>query len=92
MVSVVNVCLNLVVRIENRLAEAEEQAAAAAAAQQEEGSGTPTREQLAQMALQRALGGGNGAAAGNFNPADLLRFVQSLQQQQTPQGGGGDAD
>lgn len=95
MVSVVNVCLNLVVRIENRLAEAEEQAAAAAAAAQEhEQGGAPSREQLAGLALQRALGGGgNGApSAGNFNPADLLRLIQSLQGQQQPPGGGGDAE
>lgn len=92
MVSVVNVCLGLLVRVENRLAEVED-----AAAQQQndenETGGTPTREQLAQMALQRALGG-NGAAptngGGTFNPADLLKLVQSLQQQQQ-NGGGGDA-
>lgn len=91
MVSVVNVCLGLLVRVENRLAEVEDQAAQA---QQNDGDdGAPqTREQLAQMALQRALGG-NGAAptnGGSFNPADLLKLVQSLQQQQ-PNGGGGDA-
>jgi hypothetical protein len=87
MVSVVNVCLGLLVRVENRLAEVEDQAAQQQ--QQEETGGTPTREQLAQMALQRALGGGNGAPTngGNFNPADLLKLVQSLQQQK-PEGGG----
>lgn len=88
MVSVVNVCLGLLVRVENRLAEVEDQAAQQAQ-QQEEPTGTPTREQLASMALQRALGG-NGAAptnGGSFNPADLLKLVQSLQQQQ-PEGGG----
>jgi len=91
MVSVVNVCLGLLVRVENRLAEVEDQAAQQQ--QQDESEGGPqTREQLAQMALQRALGG-NGAAptnGGNFNPADLLKLVQSLQQQQQ-NGGGGDA-
>lgn len=90
MVSVVNVCLGLLVRVENRLAEVED--AAAAQQHDDEPSGPQTREQLAQIALQRALGG-NGAAAtngGNFNPADLLKLVQSLQQQQ-PNGGGGDA-
>lgn len=86
MVSVVNVCLGLLVRVENRLAEVED-----AAAQQDETTTTPTRDQLAQIALQRALGG-NGAANGAapngaaFNPADLLRFVQSMQQQQQPNG------
>jgi len=87
MVSVVNVCLGLLVRVENRLAEVEDQAAQQQ--QQEETGGTPTREQLAQMALQRALGGGNGAPTngGTFNPADLLKLVQSLQQQK-PEGGG----
>jgi hypothetical protein len=87
MVSVVNVCLGLLVRVENRLAEVEDQAAQAQ--QQEETSGPQTREQLASLALQRALGG-NGAAPTNgagFNPADLLKLVQSLQQQK-PEGGG----
>jgi len=90
MVSVVNVCLGLLVRVEQRLAEVEDQAAAAS--EENEAGGPQTREQLAQMALQRALGG-NGAAptngGGTFNPADLLKLVQSLQQQQ--QNGGGDA-
>lgn len=84
MVSVVNVCLGLLVRVENRLAEVE----AARAEDDDEPGGTPSRDQLAQLALQRALGGGaptNGA--GGFNPADLLKLVASLQQQQQQQGG-----
>ena len=87
MVSVVNVCLGLLVRVENRLAEVED--AAQQQQHDDEPSGPQTREQLAQMALQRALGA-NGAAptnGGSFNPADLLKLVQSLQQQQ-PNGGG----
>lgn len=90
MVSVVNVCLGLLVRVENRLAEVED----AAAAQQNDDDGAPqTREQLAQMALQRALAGNGGAptnGGGKFDPSDLLKLVASLQQQQ-PNGGGGDA-
>lgn len=90
MVSVVNVCLGLLVRVENRLAEVED-----AQQQQDaeaEATGPQTREQLAAMALQRAMGG-NGAAptnGGSFNPADLLKLVESLKQQQPS--GGGDAD
>jgi len=90
MVSVVNVCLGLLVRVENRLAEVEDRADQ----QQDEpeAGGPQTREQLAQMALQRALGGGNGAPTNGakFDPAELLKLVASLQQQQRPTNGGGD--
>lgn len=85
MVSVVNVCLGLLVRVENRLAEVED-----AAQHDDEPSGPQTREQLAAMALQRAMGGAaptNGG--GKFDPSELLKLVASLQQQQQP--GGPDA-
>jgi len=86
MVSVVNVCLGLLVRVENRLAEVEDQQAQQE--QEAEATGPQTREQLASMALQRALGS-NGATpngGGKFDPSDLLKLVQSLQQKQ-PDGG-----
>jgi hypothetical protein len=85
MVSVVNVCLGLLVRVENRLAEVED-----AAQQDEPEGGTPSRDQLAQMALQRALGGNGAPTNGGtpFNTADVMKFVQSLQQNQQPSGGG----
>lgn len=87
MVSVVNVCLSLLVRVENRLAEVEDQAAQLQQ-QEPEGGGPQTREQLAAMALQRALGG-NGAANGGakFDPTQLLQMLQSLQQPGQPNGG-----
>lgn len=96
MTSVVNVCLNLLVRFENRLAEIEDQAAEAALAAQQQNAGAEPaspRDQLAQAALQRALGSmnGNGNGGGKFNPADLLQLLQSIQQPQQPSGGG-DAD
>jgi len=90
MVSVVNVCLGLLVRVENRLAEVEDQAAQHQ--EETEGNGPQTREQLAAMALQRAMGGGaptNGG--GKFDPSELLKLVASLQQQQQQPNGGSDA-
>lgn len=87
MVSVVNVCLGLLVRVENRLAEVED-----AQQQEDEPSGPQTREQLASMALQRAMGGGGPTnGGGKFDPTELLKLVQSLQQQQTQPNGGSDA-
>jgi len=86
MVSVVNVCLGLLVRVENRLAEVEDNAAQQH--EENESNGPQTREQLAAMALQRAMGGNGGAPTNGqkFDPADLLKLVASLQQQQ-PNGG-----
>jgi hypothetical protein len=91
MVSVVNVCLSLLVRVESRLAEVED---AHAAQQDEPEGGTPSRDQLAQMALQRALGGNGAPTNGGtpFNTADVMKFVQSLQQQNQQPSGGGDAN
>lgn len=91
MVSVVNVCLGLLVRVENRLAEVEDQAAQQ---QHDEPEGPQTREQLAAMALQRAMGG-NGSAPTNgtkFDPTQLLQMLQSLQQQGQQPNGGSDAN
>lgn len=91
MVSVVNVCLGLLVRVENRLAEVED-----AQQEQEEPTGPQTREQLASMALQRAMGGGgtptNGANGAKFDPSELLKLVASLQQQAQQPNGGSDAN
>jgi hypothetical protein len=88
MVSVVNVCLGLLVRVENRLAEVED----AQQQHDDEPTGPQTREQLASMALQRAMGGGGPTnGGGKFDPSDLLKLVQSLQQQQPQPNGGSDA-
>lgn len=93
MVSVVNVCLGLLVRVENRLAEVEDQAAQQQQQDEQNEAGPQTREQLAAMALQRAMGGGNGAPTNGakFDPTDLLKLVSSLQQQAQQPNGGGDA-
>ena len=84
MTSVVNLCLGLLMRVDERMANLEDEArtvpTTAEPPQQNQ------REQLAMMALQRAMGGGNGAApnGGGLNMAQLLQMVQSMQQNQPP--------
>lgn len=90
LVSVVNVCLNLLVRVEQRMEAADEEAAALreqqlAAAQAAQGGGGNPRDQLAMMALQRAFppaagpssSNGNGSGGGLDLPA-LLKLAGSL--------------
>lgn len=82
MVSVVNIALGLLVGVEQRLARAEQQLEAAHVPSDDPDA---NRQQLAMLALQRAMGGGNGAAAPNggaVDPAALMQLMQSLQQQQ----------
>lgn len=91
MTNVVNLCLNMLTRLDERLESEElrrreedevrrQQEAAAAAAG---GGQQPNqREQLVAMALQKALGNG-AAAAGGLAGLDLgavMRMVQSIQQ------------
>jgi len=85
MTSVVNLCLGLLVRVDERMAQVEAdrevpEAAAPAA--------VDPRQQMAMLALQKAIGGGNGAPnGGGMGMADILRLVQQYQQAPpTPEG------
>jgi hypothetical protein len=86
MTSVVNLCLGLLVRVDERMAQVEHDA------QQTTVEATPTdpRQQMAMLALQKAIGGGNGAPTngGGINMAQILQLVQQFQQSapQTPEG------
>lgn len=92
MTNVVNLCLNMLARVDARMQDQEDELAARAAAQAQgapEATPGDQRQQLAMMALQRALaGGGNGAPAngGGMNMASLLQLVQQFQQSQPPEG------
>lgn len=87
MTNVVNLCLNLLTRVDDRLAAAEEA--------ERDRQNIPTtaepadeRKQLAMLALQKAMGGGNGAAPGaGMNMAQILQLVQQFQQTQPPPAG-----
>ena len=84
MASVVNLCLGLLVRMENRLAAAEDAMAdATAAAQGEPGD---ERTKLAMMALQQLQAKNGTGGGGGF---DLTALLKMMQQQQ--QNGGSDA-
>lgn len=93
MTNVVNLCLNMLQRVDARMQDQEDEmhAARLAAAQQQQGpEATPVdqRQQLAMMALQRALAGGaNGAGNGGPpNMAMLMQLFQQFQQSQPPEG------
>jgi hypothetical protein len=98
MTNVVNLCLNMLQRVDQRMAEQEEDAAARAeearqaallAQQTEPTAPADQRQQLAMMALQRALSGGNGATPGNgagMNMGTLMQLLQQFQQSQPPEG------
>ena len=85
MTSVVNLCLGLLVRVDERMARVEEENAPP-----EVTAAPDPRQQMALLALQKALGGGNGAPAGGggMNMAQILQLVQQFQQSQpaTPEG------
>lgn len=83
MVNVVNLCLNLLTRIDERMAEQEQHTPVVEAP-----AAADPRAQMAMMALQKAMGGGgNGAPnGGGVNMAQLLQLVQQFQQQPTPEG------
>lgn len=83
MTNVVNLCLQLLTRVDQRLADVEDRSIPP----EPEQAPVPTqREQLALMALQQAMGGNNGAAppAAGLDLPSLLRMLQ--QQGQTPEG------
>lgn len=92
MTNVVNLCLNMLARVDARMQEQEDERAALLAAQQQpepQQGPVDQRQQLAMIALQRALGGnGNGAPAngGGMNMASLMQLVQQFQQSQPPEG------
>lgn len=78
MVAVMNIALNLLVGIEQRYANAEQALAQRNAAGPEEES-DPKRK-LAMAALERAMGGSNGAAnGGGFDLGKLMAFMQQAQ-------------
>ena len=85
MTSVVNLCLNLLMRVDERMGELERShpnEPPIVAEPQDQ------RQQLAMLALQKAMGGGNGAAPGaGMNMAQILQLVQQYQQNQPPAGG-----
>lgn len=94
MTNVVNLCLNMLQRVDARMQDQEDEMhatrlAAAAAQGQPEATPGDQRQQLAMMALQRALsGGGNGAPAngGGMNMGTLMQMLQQFQQSQPPEG------
>jgi hypothetical protein len=83
MTSVVNLCLGLLVRVDERMGELERNQPDPPAAPEPEPA--DQRQQLAMMALQKAIGG-NGAATngGGMNMAQVLQLVQQFQQAQPP--------
>lgn len=94
LVQCVNVCLNLLVSVEQRLAERD--AADAEREREAEAAQLPgmsAKDQLALMALQKAMAGGappNGApnGGGGFDMSQLLALAQSFMAKQ----GGGEGD
>jgi|GEM_PF-7028891 len=81
MVSVVQLCLNLLGRLEQRMAAQDERAELERDGQPP--AQLPQREQLAMMALQRALGSSNGAIAG-AGGLDLASLLRMMNPQQPP--------
>lgn len=91
MTNVVNLCLNMLSRVDARMQEQEDELAARAAAGVAPTDSPPVdqRQQLAMMALQRALSGGaNGAPAngGGLNMGALMQLMQQWQASQPPEG------
>lgn len=89
MTNVVNLCLNLLTRVDDRLAEAEERDRVNVQTTAEPAEPADQRQQLAMLALQKAMGGGNGGPPGNgagMNMAQILQLVQQYQQNQPPAG------
>lgn len=83
MTNVVNLCLNLLTRVDDRLAEAEERDRANVTTA-EPAEPVDERKQLAMLALQKAMGGGNGGPPAGMNMAQILQLVQQFQQNQPP--------
>jgi hypothetical protein len=81
MTNVVNLCLNLLTRVDDRLAAAED-AERERANVQTTAEPVDERKQLAMLALQKAMGGGNGQPGAGMNMAQILQLVQQFQQNQ----------
>jgi hypothetical protein len=86
MTSVVNLCLGLLMRMDQRMADVEEQTAH----REPQVTAPPDqRTQMAMLALQSALsgGGGNGAPAngGGLDMGQLMALVQQFRQQPPPE-------
>lgn len=93
MVSVVNIALNLLVGVEQRLANAEDALATRTPASEDDPA--EQRTKMALAALQQAMNGGksngNGGNGGAWDPTKLLGLVQSLQNAQPGDGENGDS-
>jgi hypothetical protein len=97
MISVVNVALNLLVGMEGRLNALQDQQHRQQQQQHHSDANDPAaqRQNLAMLALQKAMGGNtsNGAngsngsnGGGGFDPMKLMQFMQSLQNAPAPSG------
>jgi hypothetical protein len=89
MTSVVNLCLGLLMRVDQRMAELEDDARTVPTTA--EPPAMPNgREQMAMMALRAALGGAGQAQSngngGGLDMASIMRLVQQFQQSQPPEG------
>jgi hypothetical protein len=84
MTSVVNLCVNMLMRVDERLAEREAEADARMPVV--DAPVVDPRQQMAMLALQKAMGGGapNGNGGGGFNMQAIMQLVQQFQQQQPP--------
>ncbi|HET6195511.1 MAG TPA: hypothetical protein VFE12_07150 [Acetobacteraceae bacterium] len=81
MISVVNVALNLLVGVENRLnALQDEQQRQQRHQQQGEPDPAAKRQELAMLALQKAVGGNGGSSNGNGGGGvmELMKFMQAM--------------
>lgn len=83
MISVVNVALNLLVGVESRMNALQD---TLERQQQRQGSGeqgdpSQQKNQLAMLALQKAMGGGNGSSNGGVGLGDLMKFMNTLKDQ-----------
>lgn len=88
MVSVVNIALTLLVGVEQRLAHAEDALHNVGNAGNDPDA---QRTQLAQLALQKVMGGnGGGNGGGSWDPAKMMQLVQMLQNSNAT--GDGNAD
>jgi hypothetical protein len=85
MISVVNIALNLLVGVESRLNALQDQQTRNQQQGADPNDPAAQRQNLAMLALQKAVGGNNGASngssgggGGGFDPMKLMQFMQSL--------------
>lgn len=83
MVSVVNLCLGLLVRLEQRMARYDDERDQRDGADGSPAPQLPQRDQLALMAIQRALGSSSNGAASGAGGLDLGALLRMVQQQPT---------